>query len=238
MASQMTYRWQEIVEKIRLDIASGRYSRGSRLPTEAALAASFGANRHTVRRALALLRDEGLVNPRQGSGVFVTGQPRAYRLRNRTRFSQTLERQGEDLEMIVLGIENRQASEAERILFDAGARRQLPVHVALGIRLLDGQPVSLFRSLIPVGLAPDFAPALRQHGSITKALAFCGIDDYTRKSTSLTAVAADATQAGHLQCQRGEPLLRSDSVNIIAGGLVIEVGATWFRGDSIRLVVD
>ena len=82
----MAHRWQEIADMIRQSIASGGYPRGSRLPTEATLAGSFGANRHTVRRAIALLRDEGLVNPRQGSGVFVTGQPRAYRLRHRTRF--------------------------------------------------------------------------------------------------------------------------------------------------------
>ena len=234
----MAFRWQEIAAKIRQAIASGEYPRGSRLPTEAAFASSFGANRHTVRRAIALLREEGLVTPRQGSGVFVSGQPRAYRLRNRTRFSQTLERQGEDLEMIVLGTEHRQASKNEHQQFEIDTVRPLAVHAALGIRLLDGQPVSLFRSLIPSRLAPDFSSALRQYGSITKALESCGIDDYTRKSTSLTAVAADATQAGHLHCQRGDPLLRSDSVNIIADGTVIEVGTTWFRGDSIRLVID
>ena len=234
----MVFRWQEIAETIRQAIANGEYPRGSRLPTEAALAGSFGANRHTVRRAIALLRDEGLLNPRQGSGVFVSGQPRAYRLRSRTRFSQTLERQGEDLEMIVLGTEHRHANKDEHRQFEIGTARLLSVHAALGIRLLDGQPVSLFRSLIPSRLAPDFSSALRQYGSITKALETCGIDDYTRKSTSLTAVAADATQAGHLHCQRGDPLLRSDSVNIIADGTVIEVGTTWFRGDSIRLVID
>ena len=87
-------------------------------------------------------------------------------------------------------------------------------------------------------MAPDFPEALRQNGSITRALAACGIPDYTRKTTSLTAVAADAAQSRHLECRRGDPLLRSDAVNVTPAGRVIEVGTSWFRGDSIRLVVD
>lgn len=232
------YRWQEIDETLRLAIASGRYPRGSRLPTEAELADSFAVNRHTVRRALKALRDDGLVEPRQGAGVFVTGKPRAYRLGSRPRFSQSLEGQGRGLAMSILGFERRRASAGEMKRFGAGMDRDAMVHAALGIRLLEGQPVVLFRSLIPYTRAPDFPEALRQNGSITRALAACGVPDYTRRSTSLTAVAATATQARHLQCRRGDPLLRSDAINVTADGHVIEVGTSWFRGDSIRLVVD
>ena len=234
----MPYRWQEIDETLRLAMASGRYPRGSRLPTEAELADSFAVNRHTVRRALKALRDDGLVAPRQGAGVLVTGKPRAYRLGSRPRFSQSLEGQGRGLAMSILGIERRRASAGEMKRFGAGLHRDAMVHAALGIRFLEGQPVVLFRSLIPFTRVPEFPEALRQNGSITRALAACGVPDYTRQSTSLTAVAASATQGRHLQCRRDDPLLRSDAVNITADGQVIEVGTSWFRGDSIRLVVD
>ena len=234
----MSHRWQEISETLREAMASGRYPRGSRLPTEAKLADSFAVNRHTVRRALKALRDTGLVEPRQGSGVFVTGQPRTYRLSKRTRFSQSLEGQGQNLAMTVLGIEQRRASAGERQRFGVAGRQILMVHVVLGTRSLDGQPVALFRSLIPTTMAPEFPEALRQSGSITRALAACGILDYTRRSTSLTAVSASATQARHLECRRSDPLLRSDAVNETADGRVVEVGTSWFRGDSIRLAVD
>jgi len=234
----MAYRWQEILETLKLAIASGRYPRGSRLPTEAALARSFAVNRHTVRRALQSLRDDGLVEPRQGAGVFVTGQPRAYRLSSRARFSQSLEGQGRGLSMSILGIELRQTSAGELERFGMAGERAFTVHAALGVRLLEGQPVALSRNLIPAAMAPDFPEALRQNGSITRALAACGIPDYTRKTTSLTAVAADAAQSRHLECRRGDPLLRSDAVNVTPAGRVIEVGTSWFRGDSIRLVVD
>ena len=234
----MAYRWQDIADSLREAIGAGQYPRGSRLPTEAELANSFAVNRHTVRRALKSLRDLGLVEPRQGAGVFITGQPRAYRLSTRTRFSQSLESQGQDLAMEIIGIEERRASAGEQKDFGWTDRRQLMLYAMLGTRSIDGQPVSVFRTLIPISLAPGFAEALRHTASITRALAACGIPDYTRKSTSLTAVTADAAQARHLQCRPGAPLLRSDAVNVLADGRVIELGATWFRGDSIRLVVD
>jgi GntR family phosphonate transport system transcriptional regulator len=234
----MSHRWQEISETLREAMASGRYPRGSRLPTEAKLADSFAVNRHTVRRALKALRDTGLVEPRQGSGVFVTGQPRTYRLSKRTRFSQSLEGQGQNLAMTVLGIEQRRASAGERQRFGVADRRVLMVHAALGVRSLDGQPVALFRSLIPTAMVPAFPEMLHQTGSITRALAACGIPDYTRSSTSLTAVAASAAQARHLECRRDDPLLQSDAVNITPDERVVEVGTSWFRGDSIRLVID
>jgi len=234
----MSHRWQEISETLHEAIASGRYPRGSRLPTEAELADSFAVNRHTVRRALKGLRDAGLVKARQGSGVFVTGQPRTYRLSKRTRFSQSLEGQGQELSMSILGIEQRRASAGERDRFDLADRRVLMVHAALGTRSLDGQPVALFRSLIPTTLAPALPEALHQTRSITRALAAAGIPDYTRRSTSLTAVAASATQARHLECRTGDPLLRSDAVNVTPDGRVVEVGTSWLRGDSIRLVID
>lgn len=56
------------------NIDAGAFPRGSKLPTEAVLAQQFGVSRTVVREAIARLKHEGVVEPRQGSGVFVTEQ--------------------------------------------------------------------------------------------------------------------------------------------------------------------
>lgn len=56
-------------------IQQGTFAKGSRLPTETALAQEFGVSRPTVREALARLREDGLVFSRQGSGAFVENDP-------------------------------------------------------------------------------------------------------------------------------------------------------------------
>jgi DNA-binding GntR family transcriptional regulator len=61
-----------LARRLKADITNGTYPVGSRLPTEAELGARFSVGRHTVREALRLLRDDGLVSSRQGAGSTVS----------------------------------------------------------------------------------------------------------------------------------------------------------------------
>lgn len=56
-------------------ILNGTLKTGDRLPTEHAMAKSFGVSRTVIREAIAQLRNEGLVETRQGIGAFVTERP-------------------------------------------------------------------------------------------------------------------------------------------------------------------
>lgn len=62
----------EIFDAILGDIRAGRYAASGKLPSEAVLCKRFGVARGTVRTALALLRRDGLVATRDGSGSFLT----------------------------------------------------------------------------------------------------------------------------------------------------------------------
>lgn len=63
-----------IAAQIGRDISEGRILPGEKLPTEHVLAKGFGVSRSVVREAIAQLRNEGLVETRQGVGAFVTEQ--------------------------------------------------------------------------------------------------------------------------------------------------------------------
>lgn len=70
-----------IAAQIGSDIQEGRLKPGDKLPTEHFLAKSLGVSRSVVREAIAQLRNEGLVETRQGVGAFVTErQNRAIRI--------------------------------------------------------------------------------------------------------------------------------------------------------------
>ena len=61
-------RYQQIIEALRQQIISGALSVGTVLPSENMLRDHFKVSRHTVREALRVLRNEGLIESRRGSG--------------------------------------------------------------------------------------------------------------------------------------------------------------------------
>lgn len=60
-----------IFRALKDDILRGKYLVGAKLPTEGSLCRQYSVSRHTVREALRLLRDNGLVSSRQGRGTTV-----------------------------------------------------------------------------------------------------------------------------------------------------------------------
>ena len=60
-----------LIERLTDEIISCRLTPNTRLPTEQEMIVAFGVSRTVVREALAVLRAEGLVEIRQGSGVYV-----------------------------------------------------------------------------------------------------------------------------------------------------------------------
>jgi GntR family transcriptional regulator len=67
-----TIRYQEIADELRGRL--GSVGVGRVLPSESELSAEFEVSRVTIRRALEILRDEGLVDARQGFGWYVAGE--------------------------------------------------------------------------------------------------------------------------------------------------------------------
>jgi len=63
--------YHQIARKIAAGIGDGRYAAGDRLPSEREMADEFGVSRPTIRDAMIALEFQGLVEARQGSGVYV-----------------------------------------------------------------------------------------------------------------------------------------------------------------------
>ncbi|MGF2949329.1 GntR family transcriptional regulator [Microbacterium alcoholitolerans] len=66
--------FESVATKLRTRIDAGEWASGVRLPTEKALAEQFSVGLNTVRRAVEILVNDGLVVRRQGSGTYVTPQ--------------------------------------------------------------------------------------------------------------------------------------------------------------------
>ncbi|SEP71677.1 transcriptional regulator, GntR family [Devosia sp. YR412] len=228
--------WRQIVDAIRLDIVGGKLAAGDRLPTEAVLAERFSANRHTVRRALAVLAEEGVVGAEQGRGTFVRNAKRlSYPIGKRTRFREGLKGQVEDFSTIRLGhrLENASAAAAKALGIRAGAK----VVRVEGLTSADGVPMSRSTTWLDYRRFADFGEQLEQLKSFTKAFESYGIADYSRASTRISSRHADIEETKLLKLVPGAIVLVSEAVDVDAGGTPISYALSRFPAERMELVV-
>lgn len=228
--------WRSIADTLTSEIARGLYAPGARLPSEAQLAGRFGVNRHTVRHALSDLADRGVTWSRRGAGVFVAAPPPTeYPIGQRVRFHAQIAAAGRLPSKRLLSLVTRRADPQEREALDLPASAL--VHVYDGLSLADDLPLAVFRSVFPEAFLPDLPQHLEATGSVTAALAACGIDDFTRKVTRMTARAADQTEARHLRLPDGAPVLQTVGINVDGQGRAVELGRTVFAGERVTVTV-
>jgi GntR family transcriptional repressor for pyruvate dehydrogenase complex len=106
---------EQLAEALSAEIRAGRPAAGDKLPTEAALAGQFAVSRTVVREAVSRLKSLGLVESRQGSGVFV----------KRAAFAPLNfdTRSAASMQAVIQMVEVRRALEAEVAALAAQRRR-------------------------------------------------------------------------------------------------------------------
>jgi GntR family phosphonate transport system transcriptional regulator len=228
--------WRQIAQRLERDIAGGTHPPGARLPTEAELAGQYGVNRHTVRRAMEELEGRGLVRIEQGRGSFVAEDVVDYRLGPRTRFSEIIRRQSREPGGRILRIQEVAAETglAEQL----GIRRGRPVVVVERLGLADGRPLVLGTHHFPATRFGRLPELLRQNPSITDALAACGVPDYRRRVTRITARMPSAEEAELLQQSRNRPVLVTEAINTDPEGEVVDVSTGRYAAGRAQLVVE
>jgi len=228
--------WRQIQQALEGEIASGARQPGARLPTEADLSARFAVNRHTVRRAMEELEGRGLIRIEQGRGSFVAEDVVDYPLGPRTRFSENIRRQNRAPEGRVLRVAEVAADAA---LAEAlGLRRGRPVIVVERLALADGRPVVLGTHHFPAARFPQLPALLAADPSISAALAACGVPDYRRLVTRITARLPTPEEAEVLQQSRARPILAAEAVNTDPAGAVVDVTFARYAAGRVQLVVE
>src|SRR5499426_4759443 len=228
--------WRRIADELEQSIARGTFKPGSRLPGEVDIAARFGVNRHTVRRAIAALAQRGLVRAERGSGTFIEQRRIPYPIRPRTRFSEIVGSAGHAVSgrLISHTVEHADVEVARRLKLKPGTP-------ALRLELLrhaDRIPVCAACTWLEAQRFPDAARVYSSSNSITRMLSYFGVRTYTRKSTRVTAAIAQAADAAALRIALGRPMLVVDSIDVDAGGAPVLTTHARFAADRLELVIE
>jgi len=228
--------WRQIREDLKREILSGAIAPGEMLPTEQTLAARFGVNRHTVRRALASLSEDGLVATRQGHGTYVPEAIIDYAVKKRTRFSEAVSAQSRVPKATLVSAET--IASTAMIAKSLGIRRGVKVVRIRTIGEADGRPLSLADHHFVASRFLRLEQAFRDAGSISAALRTFGISDYARQTTRVTAHLPNREEAELLRQPQTRPVLMAESLNVTPDGEPLEYGHTLFAGDRVQMVFE
>lgn len=211
---------------------------GDRLPAEGELAIQFGVNRHTLRQAIALLKQEGLLHIERGRGTFVSATPIRYPIGKRVRYNDALKAQGLVVRFELVRWEKVTANDeiAGGLSIEAGE----PVAMIERLGIADDVPISVGLGYFPMDLFPDILSdesieALRVGGSVSGWLRSRYSTDHIRHSTCVSARLVSPDDAKLLAIPLNQPILLAESVNVDQQGNVIEYGVAKIRGDRMEL---
>lgn len=212
--------WREIAKSIERKIELKELRSGDKLPTEWELSREFMVNRHTVRRALAHLQERGLVESTQGRGSFVQRLSQPTRLNRRPRFTETVRQSGREPSTRILKLDVRPAE--AKVAHELELAPGKPIVFLERLRLIDGEPTGLSAHCFSYERFPTFLEMYRARSSITQTLADCGVPDYTRRRTVISARLPTIREAELLHLPRHVSLLIRRSLNVDGVGRPLE----------------
>src|SRR3984957_5103309 len=212
-------------------ITRGQGPAGSPLPSQQQLAAEFGVSVMTLRQALQLLADDGLIQTRHGAGTFVAARY-AYDLGGLRSFAADLRAQDADVTTEVLAA-NTVAPPA-----DVAARLGAPGEVLRlrRLRLVGGRPLIVQTSYLPAALTSIIEPEDLGLRGLYTILAEHGLA-IARADETITPAVLSSRDARDLARPASSSALLSHRVSFTATGRPVIDDPVPLPDDSVSITV-
>jgi DNA-binding GntR family transcriptional regulator len=216
----------QVAEQLERAIVDGKLVPGDRIANEVSLAEELGLSRPTMRQAIQLLVDKGMLVRKRGVGTQVVHPP-IKRTVELTSLYDDLKRTGHQLETALLGRELVAADEvaASRLRVAEGS----PIWRIDRLRSVDGQPLALMCNFVPEAITDlsdvDFSlTGLYEHfraGGIHLRVAH----------QTISARRAETREAKLLGGRKGDPVLTMERTSFDDKGRAVEYGTHLYRPD-------
>lgn len=222
-------RYRTIADDLRARVESGELAAGALLPSESQLSATHGVSRVTVRKALELLRDEGLIDARQGFGWFVATPPVRQALGRLGTIESQLAALGVESERRVVGFGFTEAPPRVRQVL--GRDTVLEVR---RVNLADGQPFARVTVWCPEELGARLSRAEVERSTFYE-LVGVPIGGATQ---TIGAAVAGRDDAELLAVPVGSPVLRCERITFSTDGPPVLMSEHLFPAHRTEFVVE
>lgn len=222
-------RYRAIADDLRQRVEAGEFGTGRLLPSESELSGAYEVSRVTVRKALELLRDEGLIDARQGFGWFVATDPVRQALGRLGTIEEQLGSLGVESERRVISF--RFVSAPPRVRHVLGVDHVLEVR---RVNLADGEPFARVTVWCPEELGSGLS---RSEVEDTPFYELVGVPIGGATQT-IGAVVADREDAALLAVPVGSPMLRCERITRDVDDRPVLVSVFLFPAHRTEFVVE
>jgi len=208
---------------------------GDELPSEGALAAEFGVNRNTLRRAIGLLVDEGVLERRRGIKLRVTRLPNLERPKLEADPTQLFRmRPGTEFKVLAFDHVPLSTEAAALLALEPGTEA-----CRIDRLLMSGREVLAYLVVhVPVDIGDKLRKLDLRHHTIT-ALLHSSLGVRTRRiQQTIEASLADAAIASALGMAPGAAALRCGYVITDEGDRPVQAATYYYPGDRFRLTLE
>lgn len=227
-------RYVQLADIIRQRISKGYWPHGTMLPSIEQLTTEFEVSRVTVREAISLLAEEGLLSPQRGRGTFVTADAAArHQLRVQTTLDDLMARFRDDRPdhtTLAEGVAS------PTLLGDDG----VPALKYFSMRRVcsqKGEPYCLTAIYLDHRLFRRAQRRFRRELALPVLMSLRGLTISAARQT-LTISAADLQAANLLGIALNTPMVDVRRVLCDPDNVVIYLAEVSYRGDCIRLEMD
>ena len=225
-------RYQEIADDLRARALAA--AAGSVLPSESELSEEFGASRVTIRRALDIVREQGLIAARQGFGWYVAGEPVRQSLTRLGTIEAQLADSGMTNERRVIEFAFVTPPDRVREILGPALIGSGSVLRVKRINLADGEPFAVVTVWCPESLGGGLS---RQQ---VERQPFYELLDVTLRGATQTIGADGASEedAKLLRVPVGAPVLKCQRITTSVDGTPVLVSEHLFPAHRTEFVVD
>lgn len=220
-------KYELVAQDLTAKIHDGIYPTNARLPTTLELCESYHVSKVTVKQAMDLLEERGIISRRRGSGVYVKGLEPALSPLSGV-WSPQSQMEGLTVERAVLG--ETVTSEVleftvERPPVDVANALQLApgefVYYVCRVRSSDGSPLLVEYLYLPIRFAPELRESHLEGSLYSYLEGGLGLK-IGSAHRSVRAVLPSPEEAEWLHIQTSEPLLEVNQVRFLDNGTPLE----------------
>lgn len=232
-----THKTRRVYLHLHDRLVSGQIPVGGRLPSEAELCREYGVARTTVRHALELLVEDGLIQKRMGAGSFACASPERHGViqGDIANAIRVLHHMGQHSTVALVSFGYHEPMPEVRKALDLAEGAQ--VQRSVRVRSMDGQPFSWLVAQVPEAIGRTFESRDLETTPLLHLLERAGMVP-TSATQEVSAVLASPDMAEALETDTGAPLLALTRVVKGADGRGIEYLQAYYRPDRYRLRMD